>query len=61
MQCGHEPAQFGWCVLNRPDFWKSAADFGRCVGHCYVHTPINSSVVVMVASRDSVLSMIAVP
>jgi hypothetical protein len=61
MQRGNEAAQFRWCVLNRPDFWKSAAGFGCDVGHWAVHALSNSSVVVIVASSDSVLSMIALP
>src|SRR5271166_9987 len=57
---GDELAQLTGCV-DRLDLWKSTPYFGCCVGHCCVHTRSSSSVVVIVASRDSVLSMIAVP
>src|ERR1700737_2454703 len=58
--CSHEPAQLWGCV-DRLELRKAAPDFGCCIGHCGVHTRSSSSVVVMVASRDSVLSMTALP
>src|SRR5271156_4587671 len=58
--CRYEPAQLRGCV-DRFELWKSASDFRCCVRHCGVHTCSSSSVVVIVASSDSVLSMIAVP
>jgi hypothetical protein len=48
-------------VFDRSDFWKPAADFGRCFGHCVAHAWSRSSVVVMVASSDSVLASTASP
>src|SRR6201984_1830195 len=57
---GDEPAQLRGCV-DGLDLWKSTPYFGCCVRHCGVHTCSSSSVVVIVASSDSVLSMTAVP
>src|ERR1700756_1016915 len=58
---GDKTAEPGWRVVARFGFGESAPDFGRCVGHRAFHRSINSSVVVMVASSDSVLAITAAP
>ena len=54
---GHEPVQLRSRV-NRFDF-GTAAGFELGVRHDCIHAPRRSSVVVIVANSDSVLSMIA--
>ena len=58
---GHQPAQLGCRVIDRFDFGKSPAYPWYGVGHGCFHTRSKSSVVVMVASSDSVLAMTAAP
>ena len=65
-QCRHESAQFLGGVLDRSDVGKPASAAGGCgVGHevpsCWLHAWIKSSVLVIVANSDSMLSMIALP
>ena len=65
-QCGDEPTQLRGRILNRSDFWESTPGCGRGVGHKVPssgrpHAWSRSSVLVMVASSDSVLVIIAAP
>ena len=59
-QRGDEAVQLRRC-FDGFELGKSAPNLRRCIRHALVHTPSSSSVVVMVASSDSMLSMTALP